>query len=687
MARNDILNITDLDGFDSEGFNVPLDFKINDFRDLGSRQGTNSKTIFIPGTKKNDSIFSWRFQLDAEGFYDDNAATPVTVERENIRILQGSLQLFKVITKNDKVVEYECVIYSDNAEWFSSIEGDSIKDLTLGSHIWTSTAVEDSWVEDSRTLNFVYGLVDYGFFPDLSSTDNVPFERLRPSVYIMPMIRQIFKNAGFTFKSEFFDRAEYRDIAFLFTLDRLRMIPKGAFRAELTTSGKVLADGSAVFVTIVHDNDSTGANFDPDNAHVGATWTCPQDGDYILHSNTNVLNDSPPEFVPDINYTLRLTKNGVFISQSPGLTSIKESENTNNFFDVSTGVVSFVQGDTVNVQVRSITDNTPHSLIIKDGSYFWIEAKDTATENGEILLTDNIPDISQKDLIKWLFTQFNLVATTNNVTGEVVVEPRDKFYGGIDDAEDWSELVDYSQQIEFTKLTEGLGKKLNLHYKEDEKDDNLVLYRSETGVGLGDHTETLENEFLKGDKDLTNKIFASTFMGFSFTNTLYMPLLINAVELQILEDAVETEEFSEFEPRICYYNGLKAGDWRYDTVQQSEYPQMIFIKEDSRLKDVSLAFNNLSDVTDIQFLDVGLKDKLYNSLFNNINFGRLATLFLKLDPIDILTLDFRKLKFLNINGERKYFILNKIENYTTGPITTKTELIEVKPSQSVKQFE
>jgi hypothetical protein len=69
-----------------------------------------------------------------------------------------------------------------------------------------------------------------------------------------------------------------------------------------------------------------------------------------------------------------------------------------------------------------------------------------------------------------------------------------------------------------------------------------------------------------------------------------------------------------------------------------------------------------------------LVDKYYKEQIRQINNGRLYTCYLKLNPVDIVNLDFRKPKL--INGV--YYYLNKIEDYLAGKdVSTKVELIQV----------
>jgi len=111
-----ILNIYELDKYDPNDFLIPLNFSVNDFRNLDTRNGVFSKTIKIPGTKKNDSLLAHSFNISAEGFFDRNERSRAIVEKDGIRYLDGSVQLKKVNITQGVFHEYELILYGELAD-------------------------------------------------------------------------------------------------------------------------------------------------------------------------------------------------------------------------------------------------------------------------------------------------------------------------------------------------------------------------------------------------------------------------------------------------------------------------------------------------------------------------------------------------------------------------------------------
>ncbi len=706
----DILNILELDLFDPNDVLLPIDFRVNDVKSLDTRQGSNTKTLTVPGTKRNDSLLGYKFSENAETFFDDNKVTPAVIERDNVRYMEGSLQLFETKQRED-IHAYDLVLYSENSDWFVKMGDKGIRDLDLGKVTLNAATIKGSWTHTGDKDAYVFALVDYGFFADKDDTDNIELERLFPDIFDFFVLKQIAKEAGFTIDTTFFKRPEHRDIISLFTLPEVEIADSflNEHLAEVDNNSEYL-----LFDNITLDR-------------IGATPEQPSQTNQILYDNK--IQDKKDNFdlaldkydVPIVGvYTARLTatfeitvKDFILGVAAPGqpptnvgldVTSIiktltRQSNSTTEAFQVTAigqkkqftqqatfdiGNVTLAVIDEFLSQIRIeqpvLEGSVTFDLRIIDVNFEITPTRFDYTEGIEIDLRKTLHDIKQKDFVKSLFQQFNLVSTTDNRRKVITIES--DFYGTIDDAEDWTEFIDYSKEYTWKRIQEGLGKDAEFKYKSDPDDDNLNNFRNNFGQDYANITVELENEFLKGSKAIADLPYAATFMGDSFSDTLYMPLLINEENLDTKVAGGGIREITDWEPRRCYYNGLQLGDWKFEGEDLTTFPQAIFIKKDSGFKDVSFAFVSHKDIsTSLQNDDVGLKDRHYNNLINTINNSRLLTIFLKLDATTISTLDFRKLKFLNINGERIYFTLNAIEDYIAGVNGSfETELIPVKPS-------
>ena len=167
-----VLNIYNLDKYDPNSFLIPLTFSINDFRNLDTRNGVFSKTIKVPGTKKNDSLLGSAFDITAEGFFDRNKRSRAIVERDGIRYLDGSVQLKKVNISQGRFHEYELILYGELSDWANLLKGRNIRDIEYSTVLYNYANLSGTWNNNGRDNEYVFPLIDYsGFESDTSATD------------------------------------------------------------------------------------------------------------------------------------------------------------------------------------------------------------------------------------------------------------------------------------------------------------------------------------------------------------------------------------------------------------------------------------------------------------------------------------------------------------------------------------
>ncbi len=64
------LEFLELDFFDPKKVLMAVSYGSVDFREIGKRKGTFSKTIKMPATKRNDAFFGYSFEVSSEGNFD-----------------------------------------------------------------------------------------------------------------------------------------------------------------------------------------------------------------------------------------------------------------------------------------------------------------------------------------------------------------------------------------------------------------------------------------------------------------------------------------------------------------------------------------------------------------------------------------------------------------------------------------
>lgn len=170
-------------------------------------------------------------------------------------------------------------------------------------------------------------------------------------------------------------------------------------------------------------------------------------------------------------------------------------------------------------------------------------------------------------------------------------------------------------------------------------------------------------------------------MANSFTGTLYMPIIRD-------KDAPTVEKF-KWGSRILINGGLKnpnlggepATIWKLEGTNYTSYPFAYSIKEISTPFDVSLLFNNQSELG-LQTNDMGLKQRYYGTQIKQINKKRTFAAWFNLDSADIKELidedtagiiGFRKPRL--IDGQ--YYYVNRVYDFLAGRNeVTKVELIQ-----------
>ena len=140
---------------------IPITYTIADVRDPSKKTTPYSKTITIPGSKKNNRIFNQIFKIDADSSFDPNLKKQMVVQQDGIEVLNGTIQLKKINSSGD----YEIQLYGHLSNLFYDIGSAKLSDLDFSeyTHPWTKDTVEKSWnsqvyKKGALTNNFTNGV-------------------------------------------------------------------------------------------------------------------------------------------------------------------------------------------------------------------------------------------------------------------------------------------------------------------------------------------------------------------------------------------------------------------------------------------------------------------------------------------------------------------------------------------------
>src|SRR5690606_30442289 len=135
----------------SDDVSFPITFNIADVREINNRNGAYSKTISIPGTKNNNDVFKYIFDIQGVDNYDTRVKVKCNIVVETIPVLEGYIQLNSIVATDNKYWTYECTIFGENANFSKEIDQNArLEDLDFSdlNHNFTIDAITQSWVQD-----------------------------------------------------------------------------------------------------------------------------------------------------------------------------------------------------------------------------------------------------------------------------------------------------------------------------------------------------------------------------------------------------------------------------------------------------------------------------------------------------------------------------------------------------------
>jgi len=145
-----------------------INYSINDIKDISITKGSSSKTIIIPDTKLNRTIFGFVTDLGSDlsqNNFNPNKKMPAYVVENGRTILIGSVQLLRYVI-NDNYNNIEIVVSGGNTSFFNSMGDKLLTDIDWSEYDFklTKQNIEASWDNstDSHKRGYYFPLIDYG---------------------------------------------------------------------------------------------------------------------------------------------------------------------------------------------------------------------------------------------------------------------------------------------------------------------------------------------------------------------------------------------------------------------------------------------------------------------------------------------------------------------------------------------
>jgi hypothetical protein len=658
---------------------LPITFSISEIRDLSKRKGTFSKSITIPGTKNNNELLNYYFDVNIiANTFDINKLQYCNIIQNDIPILNNVVIQLISINKEQQnsyyedSITYTLLIKDTTADFFSIINNKYLSDINLG-FLNNNRLAADIISSFDNTVQDGYKYV-MPFNPSTTATPQFNINEFSPGVYAKIYFDKIFANAGFNYS---WPGMTASDIQF----DKL-IIPYNGDEPPLN----FVNEGNLIDFTIPLSFPSSS---------IYATSSLD------LATDIFTVVDSGLGFV-GLNYVIEFAfapikdpLTGALLDTTTFRLIIRDQND--NFI---TEIAPYNISGGGNIQPYGFLYFIPSSLVPLTRQFkFYLNAPVDYTYtafnfrfriqsversqtlgnpgnalgyNKEINMNNFIPEkVKQSDFIKSIFTMFNLYCETDpENSNTLIIKNRDKYYdeGKI---EDWTyKLVkDRPQDIKF--LPELSNKKLMLTYKEDEDVANTT-YKDATGDIYGELEYTFDNEFVK-DTTTQEIIFSPT----PNSNSSFGAIL---------------PRFSSGYPKCNIRILIDGGTFSCGTYSIRSTPS---IATTSRVYPHINHFDNPTNPTfDLNFgvckyyFRTDNFVKTNNNLFNlhwrrtlnQINTGKLLTAFFDLNETDMFNLKLSD----KIRIDNSWWNINKIQDYNANSNSpTKVELISIDDELSI----
>jgi hypothetical protein len=469
-----------LDTFADES--VKVSNNILDLFDLGDVPGTFSRTITLPGTKKNDAFFEQYY--DVSVYFPDQFNTNQKVEAyldfDAFYLLDGFMQLNKVNVRANKFIDsYEITLFGSITNFSVDTRSSFLTDITslrAYNHTSSLTNITASWQRNLFNGDIVYPMAEYGQqifysqdgqFGINTISGSLDVQDYKPAIRLKKVWDAIFAEFGYTYTGSFWNQPFLNDV-YLLANNNLRApvyqpsietYGQGKINSTatanyvvLTTSASVPFDASAIEydyngkftlgTTASYTVDSISTlecevKFGYSFAGYTATDTMVnfnvyfRTGSTVYTSSLTALNNQLNTQTPPTTFS---TRNDSTIFKSPALPA--------GTYNIEYGVYS-----PLNVSFYY----TPNPNV-ENTSYFKVNKVNQAADNKILDLTNNMPfgtsGIRVIDFITSVQKKFNLVIYPSKVNpNQFIVESFNDWYGS-GNTVDFNKYINLNEKIE-----------------------------------------------------------------------------------------------------------------------------------------------------------------------------------------------------------------------------------------------
>ena len=555
---------------DLESLPFIIEIGMRDFLKIGNIEGIKlgnvSNILPLPASKTNKGIFENK----------GNGKLSLKVVKNGSEFFNGLCFLKSKTHLNDKTSTLNVEILGGNSELIERLDGVSLRGLALGNVTYSNTSVVATWTGGIATNDVIFAPVIYGKL-NSETIDVWQLEDLRPHTYYETILNGIGTFLGVTIQSNLRSSAIWKQAVHLYGVGNEWATSVSQLSNNQTANGSVFGliysptlSEKALFD--VEFNVPTGGSADIDNVVL------------TVGSFTETLT-----YLPNAGIRFFKARNKVLTT-----------------------------GDDIEIRAKRAngTDiNLPNLTTMKSVSL------NTPTDGSTVSIASCLHEISCKDWLKEMFTQFNLIAFYNPIIKVLRLDSVFDFRIGSTLYEGFVKLdlaniatfeVDKSEVTEtyksdFDKLRFGYKRDKIIEKRVDKKIDVSDIPTNGAAVTLSD------GDTLTEIKSIYENVFNGTI---SSITGLELPLLLDeSFEVNALPFVVDFPTF-ETEPK----NALVTGETGALEFEGTDYTNVPILRQNNlRYSTFPFTLTFSDSTTSDGTTCKGLLSMFYSQYFSVLN--------------------------------------------------------------------
>lgn len=539
-----------LDLYQNEPIVLSLSFA--ELQDITKKNSAFSKSFSLPGSKKNNTVFNFFFDLNAvPTTFNPNDKFEASLLWDGTEILTGNIRLNGVSISNGEII-YQVTFYNQIGDLMSNIGDKFLVDLNLSglSHPYTESVILESNLDPNLFpltggTNYSYqngktmwGLFNIGyeysgstlrsditplvqFSPTVSGTSYNPttgnFDYsgtpvndyyYKPAIQVKELYTQIVNQAGYQVESSFFDTSYFEKFYLPLKFVDETVYARNAVPACFSFTNQDL--GQLDYYTPLLPNPSSGQTCNSLNfPTTSSTFDIPSvySGLYEFSFTFTVIPDQP------CDYDLFITPSVQFFYND----TVQTIQLYNN--EICDG-----QPTTINLRTFiNITGTTTNQLYFY-GDYASISGFTSSIVNGPRFMISGSTidyaaefppnDYKQIDFVTSINKYFNLIVVPDpDKPKNLIIEPIVD-YVGKGPVLDWTTKVDFKQTQSLYPTTSLLNGTLEFEFKKDQDYANQDFF-------------TQSNRIFGTDKFLLGQDYKDTTTKFDYIFSSPIDITIN----------------------------------------------------------------------------------------------------------------------------------------------------------------